>query len=109
MVYRLFQNCHELEKMDLEECVQVNEQATQTPLPLHVGLRLQLWHLPLFIFASDHRWNTHTAVYPLPSFASSGECVPATYTLFAPVAFTSAGSRVTELLLRSCRACLTVS
>lgn len=78
MVYRLFQNCHELEKMDLEECVQVNEQATQTPLPLHVGLRLQLWHLPLFIFAPDHRWNTHTAVYPLPSFASSGECVPAT-------------------------------
>lgn len=40
LFYCLFQNCHELEKMDLEECVQVNEQSE--PLKNSVVWRLRL-------------------------------------------------------------------
>lgn len=65
-----FQNCHELEKMDLEECVQVKCPQMVLPLCLSGGSESLM-----LVFVSDHRWNTYTVVHPLPPFASPGECV----------------------------------
>lgn len=68
----LFQNCHELEKMDLEECVQVSEGVTQVTGVASL-MALSFYQKAGCHFFADHRWNAHTALHPLSSSASSGE------------------------------------
>lgn len=63
-----FQNCHELEKMDLEECVQVKTAGFPHRWSEALTPALTL------VCAPDHRWNTHTVVHPLSPFTSPGEC-----------------------------------
>lgn len=99
-----FQNCHELEKMDLEECVQVKTVGFPRLSSEAVTPALML------VSASDHRWNAHTVVHPLPSFTSPGECLSVPETHLVPVVVLISNYRwLMKLQLCPCRACPTAN